>query len=222
MNFIDIPTEQTTAVTDAILAIITIMSAVYLLLLSKYDQWKATLWVCLFSLLALASALGSIVHGLQMPVMLKTLLWHPLNLSLGLAVGIFITAVVYDIWGKNLAKKILPIMLLIGAGFFCITLVWPDSFLVFIIYEAAAMLFALGGYISLVYRRHLKGAFSMALGIFVTIIASGVQAANSFSFTFIWAFDHNGVYHLVQMAGILLLLSGLRTALHKQREDLPG
>lgn len=216
MEFIDIPTEQTTAVTDLILAIMAAASAVYLLKLSKNDQWKATLWASLFSLLALASALGAIVHGLKMSTMLKTFLWHPLNLSLGFVVGLFIVAVVYDLSGKNLAKRFLPIMLFIGAGFFCVTLVWPDSFLVFIIYEAAVMLFALGGYISLACRSRLKGAWSMAAGILVTIIAAGIQASNSFSITFIWEFDHNGVYHLVQMAGILFLLAGLRMSLHRR------
>ncbi len=63
------------------------------------------------------------------------------------------------------------------------------------------------------YRGHLEGAWLMAVGIFVTIIAAGVQAGNAFSFTFIWSFDHNGVYHLLQMVGIVFLVAGLRKSL---------
>lgn len=104
-------------------------------------------------------------------------------------------------------------MVAVGVGFFGITLVWPDSFLVFIMYEAVAMFFALGGYIWLAYRGRLEGAWLMAVGIFATIIAAGVQASNAVSFSFIWSFDHNGVYHLIQMVGIVLLVAGLRNAL---------
>ena len=104
-------------------------------------------------------------------------------------------------------------MVFIGVGFFGITLVWPDSFLVFIVYAAVVMLFALGGYTWVAYRRHLEGAWLMVAGILVTVIAGGVQASNVLSFTFIWSFDHNGIYHLIQMVGIVLLVTGLRKAL---------
>ena len=143
----------------------------------------------------------------------QTFLWHPLYLSLRLLVALFIVAVVYDIWGEAIARQVLPIMVVIGVGFFGITLVWPNSFLVFIIYEAVVMLFVLGGYIWVAYRGHLEGAWLMAVGIFVTIIAAGVQASKAFSFTFIWSFDHNAFYHLIQMVAIVLLGAGLRKAL---------
>jgi hypothetical protein len=210
MEFIDIPTEQATAVTDAILAVMAIAAAIYLHKISQTDRWKTTLWVWLFGLLGLASILGTIVHGFKMSKMLQTFLWYPLYLSLGLLVALFTVAVVYDVWGEALARRLLPIMAVIGGGFFGITFVWPDSFLVFIIYEVLAMLFALGGYLCLAYRGRLDGSWLMATGILVTIIAAGIQTSNAISFTFIWSFDHNGVYHLVQMLGIILLVGGLR------------
>ena len=50
----------------------------------------------------------------------------------------------------------------------------------------------------------------MAAGILVSIIAAGIQANKSVIVTFIWRFDHNGIYHLVQVVGLMLLLMGLR------------
>ncbi len=50
----------------------------------------------------------------------------------------------------------------------------------------------------------------MATGIFFSIIAAGIQANKSIFLTFIWQFDHNGIYHMVQVAGLMLLLMGLR------------
>jgi hypothetical protein len=100
--------------------------------------------------------------------------------------------------------------------FFGVTLIKPDSFLVFIVYEAVALLFALGVYIWLTWAGQLLGAGWMAAGVLLTISAAVVQASwdgKAHPLTFIWQFDQNGLYHLIQMAGVLLLLAGLRTAL---------
>ena len=118
MSFINIPTEQTTAVTDAILAVIAIAGAVYLYRISQKSRWKTTLWIWLFVLLAISAILGTIIHGLEMPKVFKTLLWHPLYLSLGLLVGMFMVAVIHDIWGKAAARQALPIMAVVSVGFF--------------------------------------------------------------------------------------------------------
>ena len=53
----------------------------------------------------------------------------------------------------------------------------------------------------------------MATGIFVSIIAAGIQANKSVFLTFIWRFDHNGIYHLVQIVGLMLLLMGLGSSI---------
>jgi len=213
MELIDIPTEQTTALTNAILAVMAIAVAVYLHRIGKKSWWKTTLWIWMFGLLALAAILGTIAHGFKISKATQTFIWYPLYLSLGLLVALFVVAVAYDIWGKIIARRVLPIMVIVGVGFFSITLVWPDSFLLFIIYETIVMLFALGGYIWLANHGYLEGAWLMAAGIFVSIIAAGVQTSNAFTFTFIWVFDHNSVYHLIQMVGIVLLVAGLRKTL---------
>lgn len=210
MEFIDIATEQTTASTDVILVVLAIAGAVYLHRLGQKDRWKTNLWISVLALLAIAAALGSIAHGIKMSPAFHTFIWHPIKLSLGLLVALFIVAVVYDIWGKASSRKVLPAMVLIGIGFFGVTLIWPDTFLVFIVYELAAMLFAFGGYTWMACRGRLEGAWLMAGGILTTIVAAGVQAGKVLSFTFIWSFDHNGVYHLIQMVGIVFIVAGLR------------
>lgn len=212
MEFITIPTEQTTAVTDVVFGIMAVTAALYLHRIGKKDRQKAALWVWIFALLALAAFLGAITHGIKMSATLQTLLWYPLYLSLGLLVAFFMVAVIYDLRGQTMARRILPTMMTMAAVFFGITLIWPDNFLIFIIYKAAAMLFALGGYIWMTFRGH-PGAGLVAMGILTTIIAAGAQAWNTLSFNFIWEFDHNGIYHLIQMIGIGFLLAGQRKAL---------
>jgi hypothetical protein len=213
MEFIDIPTEQTTAITDAILALLALGGALYLYRIGKSDRWKANLWLSVFGLLTVAAVFGTIAHGFKMSTQLNSLLWQPLFLSLGTMVSLFVVGTVYDAWGKAAARKALPVMLVVGAVFYTITLLIPGSFLVFIVYEAAATLFALVAYGWLTWRGRLPGAGLMTLGIFITIVAAIVQATETLTVTVVWPFDYNGLYHLIQMVGLLALLAGLRADL---------
>jgi hypothetical protein len=213
MLFTDVATEQSTAATDAILAVILIIATVFMRRMGGQSLWKSTLWAWIFSLLAIASILGSIAHGLEIPKILQVFLWHSIYLSLGLSVALFVVAIVFDIWGELVARRLLPIMLIIGSGFFFMTLIGSGDFQVFIIYESVVMLLALGGYIWLACYDRLDGAWLMAAGILVSIVAAVVQSGNDVLLTLIWSFDNNGIYHLIQMVGVILLMAGLRTAL---------
>jgi hypothetical protein len=214
--FVDSPTEQTTAATDAVLAVLALGCIWYLRRIpgtSTHKRRKVNIWSGALVWLALAAALGAVAHGFKLPVRVLRLLWNLLYLSLGFTVGLFVVGVINDMWGQRLAYRALPVMLFGGLLFFSLTLLFPGSFLVFIIYEAVAMLFALGAYGRLALEKRLNGAGWMATGILITIIAAGIQATQSLSLTFIWPFDHNGLYHLVQMVGLGALMVGLRADL---------
>jgi hypothetical protein len=215
MKFIDIPTEQTTAITDVILALLALGSALYLRQIGQSDPWKANLWAWAFGLLALAAGLGAIAHGFQMSETVNQWFWRPLNLVLGLVVAMFVVGVIYDLWGLPRAQQVLPILIAMAVVFFGLTLLRPGNFMVFIVYEAVAMLFALGAYGWLTTTGRLPGAGWMAAGVLVTIIAAAVQVGwngRDNPLTLLWQFDQNGLYHLIQMVGVALLLVGLRTA----------
>jgi hypothetical protein len=83
----------------------------------------------------------------------------------------------------------------------------------FIAYEAVAMLFSLGVYVFIFFQGTLPGAGFMLAGVFVTILAAVVQALGKTGKSIIWYFDNNGVFHLIQMIGIVLLLVGLKMPL---------
>ena len=188
----------------------------HLLQIGQPDPWKAGLWAWAFGLLALAATLGTVAHGFKMSEATNLLFWQPLNLALGLVIALFVVGVIYDIWGLAAAQSALPIMLVVGVAFFGVTLLFPGIFLVFIFYEAVAMLFALGAYSWLTTTGRLPGAGWMAAGVLVTIIAAAVQATwdgKAQPLTFIWQFDQNGLYHIIQIVGVALLLAGLRAAL---------
>lgn len=208
---IDIPTEQTTAATDVLLAILSFIVAIKVYQTGIHiDKIKTRIWVWAFGLLSFASAVGAIAHGFQMSKFTNFLLWQPLNLSLGIAIGLFAAGVIYDYKNFSLPKNLIPKLLIFACIFFMITIILPNAFIVFIIYEAIAMLFAFVVYIILALRKKIKGAWVMAAGIFVTIIAAAIQSIEAIAVTFIWEFDHNGIFHIVQMIGLIILLKGLQ------------
>jgi len=56
----------------------------------------------------------------------------------------------------------------------------------------------------------------MAAGAAVSLIAAGIQTVRSLRVRWIWEFDRNGVYHLVQTLGVLLFGLGFRADEGKQ------
>jgi len=212
MKFVKDPLEQTTAATDIVLALVAFGGIVFLLglLLNSGELWKISIWSAAIGSIGLAAALGAVAHGLILSRTLHHFSWLVLNLALSLAISLFVVGVVYDLWGFEVSLKTLPILLITGLGFYLTTLFYPGIFFLFIVYEGVALVFALAAYIYLTIQQDLPGAYLMAAGVLASIIAAGIQANKSVVVTFIWRFDHNGIYHLVQVLGLMLLLMGLR------------
>jgi len=204
------PFERMTALTDLFLGMLAAFLSAWL---GQFTGFKSDVWAWAFGLLAFSSLLGAAAHGFEMSRKTNDRLWMPLNLALGLALGLFVVGALFDLSGEHIARKALPFMLAAGFVFFLITLFIPGSFLTFIAYEALAMLFSLGVYIFLAFKGTLPGAGWMLAGVLVTILAAAVQAIGKAGRSMLWYFDNNGIFHWIQMAGLILLALGLNAAL---------
>ena len=209
MRLVDSTTELTTSGTDLLLG------GVCLLMIARLGEvppgWQRSVWMAMLGLMAAASFLGAVAHGLVLTDSTRTALWQPLYLSLGLTIALFVVAAVGDWKGVASARAILPWMLAVGVGFYALTLLLRGAFIVFIAYEAVAMLAALAIYGTL-WARGIPGAERIAMGIGVSILAAVVQATPA-RLTLIVPFDHNGLFHLLQLAGILILGWGVKLRL---------
>jgi hypothetical protein len=212
MQLITLPTEQTTAATDALLAAIAVYCALVLQRFRAANPFKVRIWTWTLLLLACAAALGFIAHGIDMRPEMRNLAWQPLNLALGLVVALFCTGALLDLWGEHLAHRALLPMVCIGASFYAVTLAMDEAFLIFDIYELLAMCAVLIIYAWLAVVRRFPGSALMLAATLINILAAALQATDV-RFNFIWQFDHNGVFHLVQSLGVVLLTVGLRSAL---------
>lgn len=211
-----VPTELTTAATDAVLAILCVVALGLIRHRRTVDPWKVGLWSWLLGLLALASVLGAIAHGLELTDRVRDLLWQPLYLCLGLAVGLFTVAAIRDRLGEPAARRALPWMIVLGFGFFAITWIGSGTFLVFIAYEAVAMLSALVLYLDAAIRPRVPGAALMAVGVTLNLLAAAVQQSSvSLDLAGI-PLDHNGVFHLVQMVAVVVLTAGVLRGLNPE------
>lgn len=208
-SIINIPTEQTTAATDFILFLLSFSLIIFIYLVGwKRDRVKAKIWIALFSFLSLAALLGAIAHGFQMKDITNFIICQPLNVLLGLAISMFVVAVVYD-WKKKFYLSFLILMLALVAGFYVVTLLFSGAFLVFIIFEGISMIYALGLYLFLSVKRKLTGAVFMFIGVLITIIAAMVQASENVYLDVIWQFDFNGIFHILQMIALIFFAIGL-------------
>ena len=213
MQLNPIPTELTTAVTDLALCVLAVGCARYLIRFREHDRWKVRLWSWVFGMLAAAALLGAVAHGFAWSATVWDLLWFPLFLLLGLTVALFVVGAIYDWRGLPAAQKAVPIMIVLAVVFFGVTQVASGAFLVFVLYEAVAMFFAFGVYGYLTAKENSRAMSLMLLGVGLNIVAATVQATQVVTFTLVWPFDHNGVFHLVQMIALVVLCAGLRHSL---------
>jgi hypothetical protein len=213
MGIISIPTEQTTAFTDVILALLALLTALYISRKGiSRSPYRTRIWTGAFLFLALSAGVGAVAHGFEMSDGLNDNVWHVINFGLGMTVALFLVATANDLTNERLSRRFLPAMVAVAIIFFLVTVFIPGSFLVFIIYESIAMLIALGTYVGLSMKKKLDGAPMIALAILLTMIAAGIQASEAIHVTLIWEFDHNGIFHIVQMMALPLFALGISKA----------
>jgi hypothetical protein len=204
-------TELTTAATDAAMGMLSLVLLLHLQHLAVRDDWERGVWSAVFAFLVAASVLGAVVHGLRLGANANRLLWVALYLSLGLAISLFAVGAIADWLGPLAARRFLPWAIVVGIAFPGASQRLGGAFIVFVIYEALAMLAALAIYLSLA-ARGAPGAFITSLGIALTCAAALIQAS-SLKVKVLVPFDHNGLFHLVQMPAIALIARGVEQSL---------
>lgn len=216
MDWVNLATERTTAATDGILGILALFCAAYLLRHRSKNPEKIRWWSGMFFSLSLASGLGAAAHGLVWTASTLATIWLVLNALLALTIALLALAVFTDYLSDSLPRWAIAVVLLSSTIFYIVTLFFPDSFLVFVLYEAVVMLWALFVYVNLAVQRKMLGAYWMTFGILVTITAAVIQGMGPFQVDVLWVFDHNGVFHIVQLIGCLLLAAGIRISLNRK------
>jgi len=204
---LDAPTELTTAATDVLLGLVCMACARYV---RQYGDGAPRLrpWRIAFGLFAAGALLSAAAHALHIPDHLYRVIWGPIYLSLGIAVAYFLIGVVHDVAPARL-PLLQPIILGLGVLCFAVATIFPTTFVVFLAWQGIGLLLAISVYLVLWRRRSLRGAGWISIGLLVSAAAAVIQGTGALSFTLIWPFDHNGVFHLVQVPGVVAIAYGL-------------
>lgn len=219
MELIDSATELTTAATDLALALLALGGAAYLHRSGPASTGRR-IWTVALAAAGLASLLGAVAHGLVLTGPVRETLWQPLYLLLGTTVACFVAGAIADVWGGRPARRLLPVLLVLALGFYLATRFAGGDFLVFVLFQAAGLLSALAMY-ALLARRGRRGAWMVAGALALSLGAGAIQADASLTARLVWQFDHNGLYHLVQLAALGLLVAGLGRTLARAPADSP-
>ena len=213
MEIIPDVAERVTALTDFMMAVVAIIGMVQFRRDVIPASWKINLWTAVYLLFIAAALIGTFHHGLVLSTTAYDLSWLLIILCLGMMIGLFVVALTYDVFGLIAARKILPVMIVIALGFFGFSWSQGQDFSLFLAYEAFGLLAALIGYSYLAFLRR-PGGLSLAIAVFITIVAAVVQATKAMSYTIVVPFDHNANYHLIQIVGVMLLTHGIRQSVN--------
>ncbi len=215
IEFVDAPTELTTAATNLPLGLVALVASIFFHRLRGRDPWKARVWMAASACLLVVSILGAGVHGLELSEQVHFLGWTLIYLGLGLMVAAVFVGAVRDLWGERASRRTAPVMAIVALLFVLAARV-SGRFIVFIGYEALFVGFALVGYGYLAVTRRLAGAGLVWAGLLVSLMAAVVQTTDA-QVTMIWTFDHNGLFHLLQVPGLILIVLGVGAALRADR-----
>ena len=209
-NFISIPTEQTTAVTDLILAAQALVCVQFARSRSTDSCFALSLWAWVFGLLSFSSLLGAIVHGIELEPVTSRILWGLIYFMLGLLVALIALAAIAHLGHDATCRRLVPAGIGVAFVFSAITQFWGNSFLLFVAYEAVMMSIALGIYLVCFWLPcKRRGSGWLALGILFTLVAAAVDTQSTLRLQWFWTFDNHGIFHLIQMVGLLIITTGL-------------
>lgn len=194
------PTELTTAATDVILALIALACADALKRPGPASR-RRRLWRWLFLSFAGGALLGAVAHGISLPQPIADLLWPPIYFLLGLTLMLLAGIAMHDWRGEKTARRAFVFLLPLPVLSVIATAVGDGAFIWFVVIEVVVMLFALAVYGLLASRRH-PGAASALAGVLISVFAAAVQASGPFFFEVVFRFDHNGLFHLVQVPAV--------------------
>lgn len=214
--------EMTTAITDGLFGLVAFFLAYRL---NAAETLRTKIWKYVLGGIGLSAVLGVPAHafyqiaGLNPPNLLaQTYYWVFLGFFLFLMASLIAVAVLYDVFGEKALKRNITIMTVLGLIFYvlyCVIAIFQliaSYFIVFVVYSALIMLCALVAYVVMAVKRKKNSLLLFAAAIIVAIIANLVQASGAVSFTIIWTFDSNSVYHFIMMASVILFYRSVRAS----------
>lgn len=204
MRWIDSPTERTSAATDVLLALVAAACTAAVRHAPGLDPRERLLWTVLFAAAATAALAGAAYHGLRLPGRSRQRLWPAVTAALALAAAAF--ALLLWTGEKGGLPSGVQAALLAGSALLGFAAGGRRrGFALLLAFQAAVLAAgaALHAGLGSAPARPWLGA-----GCGVSLFAGALQAGRGLRVRLLWEFDHNGLFHLAQAAGLALLGAG--------------
>lgn len=206
--------EPITAITDFM---ITAEIALLIGLLSRDAGWfhNQKYWITALILLGVAALLGGVAHGFNLFEM-----FVGIYLCLAGIIGAICLAALSDGYGDATAQRWRNWIIGGAVIFYGMTLLYPHLLFVYTIIGGFILAPILLVYIRLWQQHPGRGDGYLLAGIMITLAGF---AGNAFRvhLTMIWQFNHNDVYHLVQMVAIAYFYLGIRLKARSTSQQAP-
>ena len=162
-------------------------------------------WYAGYLIIGGGSVLATIYHAIDLPLWLFRLIYVGI---IALAGTLFL-AVAFDTLPARTAARLKPALIGLAVLLLVAVQLEPDRLPLVAGILGFTVLVGIVQYILRWRDGTLPGAGWMAGGMILTLTGI-VLMVLGVGFNFIWALDHNGVYHVFQMTGLLLFYLGLR------------
>jgi hypothetical protein len=199
--------EPMTMLTDYALAGATGWMA-WLLFRAREGQAARRYWALAFTALAIASALGGSYHGFARALgeTIQHLLWKSTVLTIGIASFGMSAGSTIAVTVDN-PRKLLLALAAVKLVLYSSWMLVHDAF-IYVITDtgiAMAMVAALHGWSAM--RDRDRASLWILGGVAISVLAAGVQASG---FALHRYFNHNDMYHVIQIAAMVLFYIGAR------------
>jgi len=199
--------EPMTLLTDYALAVVT--ASLALSLHRRREGRRARgLWTLALAALALAALLGGTSHGFApvLPTLAATLLWKATVLSVGVASFGLLSGSAAGTTSPPVARIFL-VLAVAKLAIYSAWMLFHDEYLYVIVDTGSALagIAALHSW-SWVRRRDAASAWMLG-GVAVSLLAAAVQASG---FALSRDFNHNDLYHVIQIVAMFLFYAGAR------------
>jgi len=199
--------EPMTVITDFMITIL----AIYLArqLTTQYEvtlqnnQWH---WIRAFWMLGLGAFLGAVSHGWgpYMPELAQSWIWKVTTISIGFVSFFIIMSTLHVLFPFKTVQLVraIPVIFL---GIYLIQITRNPEFINVIKFYAPAMIFTLIAMAVLYFTKGASGSNFIIAGILISFLAAGIQVSG---FSLHKHFNHNDIYHVIQMIGMIFLYRG--------------
>ncbi len=202
--------EPTTSLTDLFLSILSF--SLGLGMIRRFRDTGArreAFWACGFFALAAATAIGSVIHGYAGFGQFREAVWFSIWVTAAIACGCFLLAAVFAIFAEPKAARLTgPIIVALLALFWQAYIV-RDQLAIF---QAFCLIPGAVVYGALAWRTGQPRLLAVPAGLAILAAGAALQTLG-ISFTAVWRFTQNDVFHLAMIAALPWYYAGAAPAL---------